>query len=37
MARCAGIDTSGMTPGEIKVAATWAGLSMRAPILAEVK
>lgn len=35
MARCAGIDTSGMTPGEIKVAAAWAGTTQRAPILAE--
>jgi hypothetical protein len=35
MARAAGIDVSGMTPGEIKTVATWAALAQRAPILAE--
>jgi hypothetical protein len=35
MARAAGIDTSGMTPGELRAVATWAGLSQRAPILPE--
>lgn len=36
MARAAGIDTTGMTPGEIRAVATWAGLSQRTLILPEV-
>jgi hypothetical protein len=36
MARAAGIDTSGLTLGEIKTVATWAAASGRAPILPEV-
>ena len=35
MARAAGIDTSGMTPGEIATVAAWAGASGRAPIIPE--
>lgn len=37
MARAAGIDTNGLTLGEIKAVATWAGLNGRAPVLAEVR
>jgi hypothetical protein len=33
MARAAGIDTSGLTCGEIKAVAAWAAASGRAPIL----
>jgi hypothetical protein len=36
MARAAGIDTSGLTPGEIRFLAAWAGTQGRAPILPEV-
>jgi hypothetical protein len=36
MARAAGIDTSGLTLGEIKTLGAWAGLSGRAPVLPEV-
>lgn len=36
MARAAGIDTNGMTPGEIQMAAGWAAGSKRAPILGGV-
>lgn len=36
MARAAGIDTSGLTLGEIKRLAEWAGLTGRAPIMPEV-
>ena len=35
-AGAAGIDTSGLTLGEIKYVAEWAGLTNRAPILPEV-
>lgn len=37
MARAAGIDTAGLTLGEIKYVAAWAGSTGRAPILPEVK
>jgi hypothetical protein len=33
MARAAGIDTTGMTPGEIREVATWAASVGRCPIL----
>lgn len=33
MARIAGIDTAGMTPGEIKAAAAWAAANGRTAIL----
>jgi hypothetical protein len=36
MARAAGIDTSGMTPGEIQTVAAWAAACSRAPILGGV-
>jgi hypothetical protein len=37
MARAAGIDTGGLTLGEIKTLAAWAAACGRAPILAEVR
>jgi len=33
MARAAGINTDGMTPGEIRAVAAWAAATGRAPIL----
>ena len=33
MARAAGIDTTGLTCGEIRALASWAGATGRAPIL----
>ncbi len=36
MARAAGIDTSGMTIGEIALVAAWAAKTQRAPILPGV-
>ena len=33
MARAAGIDTDGMTPGEVRYVAAWAAETGRAPIL----
>lgn len=37
MARAAGIDTTGLTPGEIRHVAMWAASQGRAPILPEVR
>ena len=33
MARAAGIDTDGMTPGEVQFLAAWAAATGRAPII----
>lgn len=37
MARAAGMNTSGLTLGEIKYLAAWAGSTGRAPVLPEVR